>query len=715
MLYTIPNLSTNETGRLTPEEAAAFKPQVPATASSKAEFKSWQQKPTTNHLHISGVEGEQAGMRVAKGNPAQTIFALIGDWDTPIGWEQRGEMQKILPPELLPQWIYRTFSGGLRAIWILEEPINCWNAKVTQKLMEVLCRDLKLRRLTGGFDEKAWKSPTIYYDVGTNWIQGPAGPLKKKFTQKAIYEALTVIKPKSGGVDISMEVIADAIEKKYPGAWPVDFEIDSRGPRFWDASSGDETAAVVKHDGIFYYSDGGGTKSWADLLGVDWVRENNNNAVAGVIENLWFNGKDYFVPGEDGKHNWVMKNVGTMNRYLAGNFGLSSKCPDGEAISPLGKVLLAVETHKLCDAHLPCVFNQAKVVELNGRTVLNSSSKTPAEPAPDPQEWGDNFPFIAGYIDKFLCDQEQKDLFLSWLSFMYSHAHDGTPHNGQNLFLVGPPNKGKTLMSTRVIGKLMGGSQEASNFLLSKDIFSGSLFEQGIWTVDDESHAGDRNGAAKFSAVLKRTAANTTFECRSMYQAPCYIEWFGRVILTANDDPESLRMLPMVDLSNADKLMILRCSPEPVEFPENPVEIINREIPYFARWLYDYEMPEHAKGDVRFGVRSFCDKTLLEEIHDQSSTSGFLEIIEEWADGWFDQHPDVDEWVGNATQLLTQINIRFEGQTKVIDGVSRRSLGINLSKAMTAGVPWIEKTTRRFSGVEGPRKVYVISRKILDS
>ena len=42
--------------------------------------------------------------------------------------------------------------------------------------------------------------------------------------------------------------VAEEVEKRFPGRWPGAFEIGARGPRFWDDTASNPTAAIVRSD-----------------------------------------------------------------------------------------------------------------------------------------------------------------------------------------------------------------------------------------------------------------------------------------------------------------------------------------------------------------------------------------------------------------------------------------------------------------------------------
>lgn len=702
-LYAVKNLADEQTFTLDLSDPSAF-PVRPAFAD-KSKYRPWSHHPQTNHAFISGMVGDIPGLRVSKSNKVDVVRAFVADYDSPKAWDDRANFMEQ-PETIRPNMIGKTFSGGVRAIWILKQPINVWDAKIFKELLARTAARLALSKPVGGFDRGAWLSPYTYYEIGSEWEVIKPEPLSAALTGKLLLDAIEAQKTPVDDSGLSFDDIAKEVDARWPGKWPGAFEIGSRGPRIWDESANDPTAAIVRPDGITYFSDGGGHKRWVDLFGRDWVQEHVEQNTGNIIHDFYFDGKNYYTPSECEDYNWDAKDQTRMIRHLKVSYNISNKPQPGEAASPMDRVLHAIETHKKVAGCLPLVYFPSKRVRMNGRWILNSSNKRPVAPAEGTYAWGEKFPFIARFIDQFFIDDFQKGLFLAWTGFMYRNAWEGHPHNGQNLFLVGPANKGKTLMSNRLIGGLMGGSQDAGDFLLSKDQFSGSLFEHGIWTVDDESASNDRNSKEKFSAALKKIAANPQLNIRAMYQQAQAIEWYGRVIVTANDDPESLRLLPSIEISNNDKMILIRCSPGGIQFPDNPVDLINQELPFFAAWLRDQDIPDEYRGTSRYGVIHYCDPTIFSEIKEQSSTTHISELVVSWAEYYFAQQRDKKdgdiEWHGNITDLLRALEQVFGDERKVLEGVTRHTLSKALSVAQSTGADWLRSGQRRWRSTNDP-------------
>ena len=339
----------------------------------------------------------------------------------------------------------------------------------------------------------------------------------------------------------------------------------------------------------------------------------------------------------------------------------------------------------------PFVFRPPGLMFLTGdQRVLNTFTRTALVPAPGPVEFGPNgpMPFLSEYIGGFFDPKEQLDYFLAWLQRFYHSALELRLDSGQNIFIAGEPGIGKTLLSTQVIAKLVGGHAAAENYLLGRTDFNSQLFETALWTVDDTSANDDVHAHRKFSTIVKRMAANTTFEYHAKFQVPCQVVWRGRVVVTCNTDEESIRIIPDLDLSILDKIMLFRASDRKLDFlPSRELEaLIDRELPYFARWLLDWKAPAHVAGTARYGVDSYHEASLVKVAKHSSRSNEFLEILEDWKKDYFAEAKD--DWEGTAYQLLVAIG-KDPSKANAIRHLTPAKVNLQMSALKNKGYPII--------------------------
>src|SRR6185295_7096415 len=295
----------------------------------------------------------------------------------------------------------------------------------------------------------------------------------------------------------------------------------------------------------------------------------------------------------------------------------------------------------------------------NGKRILNTHQIEVMKPAEGPAVWGPagKFPFLSEFFDKFFLPVEpQKDRFLAWFQYHYSACLNRTPRSGHGVFIAGPVGSGKTFLNRGVLSRALGGHGEANAYLTGSDGFNSELFEYALWTIDDGSIMSSEKIHLFFSENVKRAVANRDHRVNEKFRKAVQTPWQGRIVVTLNDDPESLRIIPNIDVSILEKLMLFRCGDRAVQFRSQPEmeELLDRELPHFLRWLLDWTPPAEcfAGADVRFGVAPYAEESLLRSANLSSGKSVFIEILTRWLTEYFEeQAPAADCWEGTVTEL----------------------------------------------------------------
>jgi biotin operon repressor len=333
----------------------------------------------------------------------------------------------------------------------------------------------------------------------------------------------------------------------------------------------------------------------------------------------------------------------------------------------------------------------AGLIQENNSVFLNTCTRTALAPVSEPAVLGETgqFPWISKFLDVFFDPHEQLEFFLSWLSFFYQAVWHQEPRSGQNIFIAGNPNVGKTLLGTRIIAALVGGFSEGKEYLLGEDTFGSELFDFPLWCVDDATFTAEPKTRRRFSEMIKQMAANRKFRYHAKFRIPLMVEWQRRVIVTCNRDEQSIQMLPDLEISILDKIMFFKAADKTVEFPA-PAEleaILQRELPFFARFLLDYQIPEQCKGDSRFGVKAYHEASLVQTAEQSSLTAEFSEILADWKPDYFNiQPPEAEFWEGTAYQLQKEISFSQQGAA-AMRGYGRGAVGRALAALKNKGTP----------------------------
>lgn len=676
-MFALKNLSSSDIAPVVPWKTPPALPKF----KSKPEFISWAKKPTTQHCFYSGYEGLNPAQRISKSNPAHAIHAVVADYDCEIK-DLQSEINRIIanaPSHATPNWISITFSGGLRLVWVLEEPVLV-HSPVHKEFLKKIAKELKLQKLAPGWDEGFYDSAK-YYALGHSWKAVSPTKLSTNLIYNTILEVSSKGPWRDQSTSIPIDLVAEEVEKKYPGKWSGEFVLGNRGPRFWEDGADNPTAAIIRESGMQCFTGTQAFVPWSTILGVDFVKKFEADRVGAAIRDIWFDGKNFWKKNANGL--WVSRMKPDLALYFK-SVGLSGD-GDVDTLSEIENALLYIQEHKQVEVVVPLVHSPDGINYVLGRPYLNCSSVKCLLPSQEVKDvWGDKFEWLANFFAGFFDPQEQLEYFLAWLQRLYKSSLAKTPLSGQAVFVAGPVSQGKTFLSNYIISKMLGGHADASDFLLGDTNFNDHLFSVAVWTVDDTTPGADPSKHTRYSAIVKKMAANKHFLINGKYKGAAMIPWRGRVFITCNTDSESTRILPDVDQSLLDKVCLFKCADRDVDFT-NVEQVVDNEISYFCKWLLDWKPPENVLEFSRYGVASYHHPDLLQAAKDTTYSNAFFEILVTFLSEYFTaEGPNQTEWIGSATDLLQQLN-RDDGMRSVVSKWSTVSIGRALGQLKNQG------------------------------
>lgn len=662
----------------------------------KAAFARWCHDAQTQHVFYTLAEPENPALRSSGQNRIKYLHGLVADYDGDPAAIQAALPELTFSPGKAPTWVTTTYSGKARLLWCFERPVPVFSPDVFDRLIRILTRDLKLKALLPGLDEAALANPHTPYELGTRWHQ-PHGDARLAHTVvlAALHDASNKAKWQVDGPQIPLEAIEAEVHRRWPGRWSAPFTDGARGPRFWDAGADNPTGCTLRTLGVQAWTGEGRFIPWAELLGSAFVKQYRVNRIGGAIDNVYFDGRDYWQ--QDETAHWRPWSPDAMKRRLGVMFGLSAESSKRGQQSEIAEAMTTIENIHTIDGALPCLFHHETLVSDATHRYLNISRVRPMAASGRPREWEDGFPWLARYLDG-LFDATQKTLFLSWLAHFYQHAAAGRPRKGHALFLAGPRSAGKTLLSQRVIAPLVGGFQEATRYILGETTFNESLFHAPIWAVDDAVGAADTRRHSVYSAIVKRLVANPYQEFHPKFRKAVTVRFHGRLVVTLNVDEESIAMLPATDNTILDKLVVLLCRAPGVTF-DNAERILEGELPHFADYIATYQIPEsvrrNADETIRFGHDAYFHPDLLQTANDASSSVGMKELLLKWRKYYF-RVVDAPTWVGTTMDLLEAMRA-IESLRESVRDVTRGNryvAGRDLAKLHRQGLDWLSAHRR---------------------
>ena len=698
--YILENLTSKGT-KLTLKHPSTLKSPIPKF-SSKEGFREWCKDPSTKHVFFSTVEGVNPHERVRSANPPFRMHGFVADYD------DEALVNKPLPDiiaeavkkatkkgGIAPTWMTKTYSGKVRGLWEFETPLPADDEVILGKIYDGLLVQTKAKSLVGGFDN-ASMNPAMYWELGSSWTK-VSDQLAEPKLETLFFDCAKKTSGPKGKVNIPMDVLYDKALEVYPdlsSRWRGDFDIGCRGPLFWIDDKVDRVGCILQQGGVWCWSTRPGKSfvSWGEILGEDFVDQYREKKLAEAVEDTWFDGQKYWV--KDGRGVWspVLKEDFVVRLRLAGFSNKPRK--KGDPASEIDEVLIYVQDERRIHGAAPFLFNFKEVVDVGAKRYINTHAHVRAlQPAddPDPNKW----PVLFDWWNEWLDNPISAHYMLAWLQWFYKSALAGEVRAGHSLIIAGDADYGKSLFSTCILPKIFNGGADAGPFLMGKENFNKELAESAVWYVDDNTSAASVAEHRRFSEMIKKLTASPKMTVRAMYREPVDIERRGRVIITTNTDADSLAVLPNLEGTILDKLMILKMSSSYTPWFRGKThrqieDIIDRELPHALAWLKDEYTPikevvEGASG--RFGINTFHHPDILSMAKDLSAEQRDWEMLQ----FWWKLRASEDPWEGNVSELMGTMET-FDELKVFTRSLNKIAFGRTMSKMTSL---FSDKVTKR--------------------
>ena len=316
------------------------------------------------------------------------------------------------------------------------------------------------------------------------------------------------------------------------------------------------TGCTIRSTGVQAWTGEAAFLPWSRVLGNEFVSTYRQNRISGAVDGCFYDGMHYWQKDAEGI--WQAFSGAQMERRLGTEHGLSNEGRRGQR-SESAHAMSFIENTRRVDGAFPCLFLPEIVVRDRTKKYLNIARVRVHPAAGQTRSWAEGFPFIAQYLEG-LFDERQREVFLSWLGHFYQSAAAGNPRKGHALFVAGEVGAGKTLLSQHLVGGLMGGHAEATSYILGTTAFNETLFFEPIWAVDDASANCDSKRHSVYSAAVKKFVANPYQEYHPKFRKAVTHRYNGRLIVTLNADATSIGMLPEMETSIRDKVVLLKAA-----------------------------------------------------------------------------------------------------------------------------------------------------------
>lgn len=364
--------------------------------------------------------------------------------------------------------------------------------------------------------------------------------------------------------------------------------------------------------------------------------------------------KEYLWPKpQDG---WVRVTEQALRRLLKGA-GVSPSTPAGSLLSPLDAAINAVQVSQDLSYAGPLAGYQAGLHCVDGQRLLVTSS--PKLIAPVAGDW----PVLRSFVENLLGtpEHDQTVYLYGWLKVATEALRTGTRRPGQMLALAGPAGCGKSLLQNLLTTILGGRSAKPYQYMTGQTAFNADLFGAEHLMIEDEAASFDIRARRKLGAELKQIAVNDSNRFHPKGRQAIMLRPFWRITLSVNDEPENLMVLPPLDESIRDKVLLLRANANAVPWPTTTTEertafmaAILAELPSFMAFLESWPVPSSLRSS-RYGIEAFQHPDLLKTINGLSPEMTLWNMICD------EVLKDRTEWDGTSRELERRLTASSSG------------------------------------------------------
>lgn len=234
-----------------------------------------------------------------------------------------------------------------------------------------------------------------------------------------------------------------------------------------------------------------------------------------------------------------------------------------------------------------------------------------------------------------LFGEGQIDRVLAWTKCALEDYYSLTPvrwRHSQLLCLVGPPKCGKSFWQILLTRLFNAGEADSWPTLTGGDAgkFTKDLAEAPHWLMQDKAPFRNLANRAQFTANAKTHLVSSTLDVHAKGRDKMTLPTFRRVTLSTNDDADYLTVIPNLDDSMRDKLLVVKCGKATMlpDFQANLARFVAELPAWIYHLLYDYKVPVEMT-DERMGVVAWCHSDIEGQLRESDPAPRLLELIDE--------------------------------------------------------------------------------------
>ena len=385
------------------------------------------------------------------------------------------------------------------------------------------------------------------------------------------------------------------------------------------------------------------------------------------LPELLFDGASQCYWRQNGHGGWQKINESSLETELIAQ-GFDSHSQGMDTLSEVRQAKRSIQINQDVAYAGPLAGYHAGMHIVQGGNILVTTSPKIIEAKAG--EW----PTLQKVIDGLLIDGniDQRPYFYGWLKQAYQSLSSGMFTPGQALCLAGPRDCGKSLLQLIITEILGGRSAKPYDFLTGATTFNADQFAGEHLMIEDDVASIDIRARRRLGAGIKSVTVNVTHKCHAKNKTALMLTPFWRLSISVNEEPENLLILPPLDESLQDKLILLKAClvkmPMPTMSPGERKQFwdtLMSELPGFLYFLKNWEIPDDLRSD-RFGIKEFHHPTIAAALTEAQPEQQLLAIIDEelFPRPVRGSHPlnginyqrKHEAWKGSAEELAARLN-----------------------------------------------------------
>jgi hypothetical protein len=234
---------------------------------------------------------------------------------------------------------------------------------------------------------------------------------------------------------------------------------------------------------------------------------------------------------------------------------------------------------------------------------------------------------------------DQMEFLLHWLRIALASLRRGDFRPGQVVVFAGPSECGKSLLQSIITEVLGGRSANPFRYMMGESQFNYDLALSEHWQIEDPASTTDLRTRRTFGAKLKECTVNRDFAIHQKGKDALLLPIFRRVSISVNDEPENLAVIPPMDASIEDKVMLFKCERvlkalEPFKDAKGELdrkkvwEHVLAQVPMIRAWLPTMKDIPADLRNTRFGIKAWHHPELLAELAGLAPESRLLQLLD---------------------------------------------------------------------------------------